>query len=137
MSPHPIPEVGAIVQYQLTDDEATSISTGGGQVVGDNITGDQRSESATAGQVCTAIVVANHADAARPTVSLRLLLNGDLDPCVTKASEGEGPGHWSWLPRAAMQPTMLECTICGAWVGNLASHLRWHQDQGHVVSADE
>lgn len=86
----PMPSVGRIVHYTLTDADASLIEQRR------NATTDigNRAEE---GQVFPAVVVRVFEPAA--SVNLKVLLDGTDDYWATSRSEGEGAGRWSWPPR--------------------------------------
>ncbi|MFC3988708.1 hypothetical protein [Actinoplanes siamensis] len=86
----PLPTVGRIVHYTLTQHDADAIQARRAEAVTTaNMTGE--------GQTLPAVVVRTFGgDAA----NLQVLLDGPDTYWATSRTEGEGPGHWAWPPRA-------------------------------------
>lgn len=85
----PVPTLGRIVLYKLTEDDARRIR-------------QQRSHDGTtanmagAGRVFPAVVVSVFGDEA---VNLQVLLDGPDSYWSTSRHEGDAPGTWAWPPR--------------------------------------
>jgi hypothetical protein len=85
----PLPTMGRIVMYRLTDDDARRIQ-------------QQRSHDSTAanlarsGSTYPAIVVAAFGDEA---LNLKVLLDGPDNYWATSRHEGDEPGTWAWPQR--------------------------------------
>jgi hypothetical protein len=98
------PTVGRIVHYTLSAGDAGAINGRRFCVprLGepDLNTGlvDRTGNQAAEGDVCAAVIVRAFAPAT--TVNLQVLLDGDDSYWATSRTEGEGPGFWSWPPRA-------------------------------------
>jgi hypothetical protein len=86
----PLPTIGRIVLYKLTENDARRIQ-------------QQRSHDGTtanmagAGHVRPAVVVSAFGDEA---LNLQVLLDGPDSYWATSRHEGDEPGTWAWPPRA-------------------------------------
>lgn len=86
--PDPLPTIGRIVHYQLTDQEAEEIERELKIGDGDCLSG---------GQYVAAIVVGTYGSLCH----LKLQINGELrrDPRLTSRAFGDSPGTWCYPPR--------------------------------------
>jgi hypothetical protein len=89
----PMPTIGRIVHYTLTDHDAQAIATKFPQMVD----GVQVRNSASAGDVFPAVIV--RAWPGDVAVNLKVMLDGYAEHWVTSRSEGQHSGSWSWPPR--------------------------------------
>lgn len=111
---HMTPTIGRIVHYTLTAQDAEAINRRRGDFAAFNRANrDAASEQgefpgrsghvghygnpASEGQAYPAVVTAAWGG---PSANLKVLLDGNDDYWATSRSEGDGPGYWSWPPRA-------------------------------------
>lgn len=106
------PTVGRIVHYKLSDYDAAAINQRRGDAaafrhsvtepVEAGETGrtghvEHTGNQAGEGDVCAAVIVRVFSPA---TANLQVLLDGNDHYWATSRMEGDGPGQWSWPPRA-------------------------------------
>lgn len=96
----PVPGIGRIVHYCLTDDDAAAINRRrehrGGPVLGIAHVGNVAME----GDLLPMIIVATHGDHAGSAVNGQVFLDGNDTLWVTSVLVGEGPGRFAWPQRA-------------------------------------
>lgn len=92
----PVPSIGRIVHYTLTDADAKSIEQRRQSM---REKGYHMGNDAHEGQVYPAMVVAAWGTTPDSCVNLQVILDGYDTFWATSRSRGEGPGTWSWPPR--------------------------------------
>jgi hypothetical protein len=91
----PVPTVGRIVHYQLSEYDVKQIE----QARAEDPRAAQRPwNQVYEGKVCGAQVTAVFGESC---CNLRVVLDGLDDLWATSRTEGEGVGRWSWPPRSS------------------------------------
>lgn len=89
--PAPVPTVGRIVHYALTEQDVERIRAGRFATAANEV---------AAGDAFAAVVVRVWSLSPEPLCNLQVLLDGPDTLWVTSRKQGAEPGTWAWPPRA-------------------------------------
>lgn len=127
---NPIPTIGSIVHYTLSEDDAKrinkrrddAIATAHANKLHPEETGKQVhiGNRATAGEVYPMLIVRVWGDSPESAVNGQVLLDGNDTLWVTSVTAGEGGRRFSWPGLPAAQPASLEA----AWRKAIADQVR-------------